>query len=401
MNARPNIVALAWDGLSALFLGPYGNSWIPTPSLNELASSGLLAEWCYAESLDLSDVYRAWWTGFAPGRDSGQCGSTLARALAQLGYSTVCFSDEAEVAQLAVDSGFETVELWEQPSECLQVGDWQDTFAAQSVMAAVSRIAGLREPFFAWIHIGVLARMWQAPWEWRAAFGDEEDPDPSERVEPPKAQLGADPDPDVLLDYAHCYGAEVMLADACLGLLRDGPAQAGLAHATRWIITSPRGYELGDHGLVGLESVEPYSVGIQVPFIVGELPQEKKLLRRRGIYGQSDLYATALSLSDTSVSHPWSRSLVDGEAEPDRGVTLSQHARHLRVPAWSCLWRADDRFELYVQPDDRWQVNEVSARRPEIQELGAAELERWLAAATEGRREALGPLPPELQDVGE
>lgn len=58
-----NAVVIVIDRLGAGFLGPYGNTWIDTPAMNQLASESLLFEYATADSSDLNLLYRAYWSG--------------------------------------------------------------------------------------------------------------------------------------------------------------------------------------------------------------------------------------------------------------------------------------------------------------------------------------------------
>ena len=56
-------IVIVIDRLGSGFLGPYGNTWIETPALNELASESVLFEDAIADSNDLTLLYRSYWSG--------------------------------------------------------------------------------------------------------------------------------------------------------------------------------------------------------------------------------------------------------------------------------------------------------------------------------------------------
>jgi hypothetical protein len=88
--------------------------------------------------------------------------------------------------------------------------------------------------------------------------------------------------------------------------------------------------------------------------------------------------------------------VLHGDAELARQVVCSAFGeeRSLRTPAWF-LRRAGDEVRLYVKPDDRWEINEVSDRCGDV----AGRLLKLLEAG-EQELAARGRLSPrELDDV--
>ena len=67
-----NVVVVTIDRLGAGYLGPYGNTWIETPSFNRLASRSLLLETTIAASPELASTFHSYWSGTHPlGLDHG------------------------------------------------------------------------------------------------------------------------------------------------------------------------------------------------------------------------------------------------------------------------------------------------------------------------------------------
>ncbi len=58
-----NAIVIVVDRLGAGYLGPYGNTWIETPSCNRLAARSVLFEFALADAVDLATVYRSYWQG--------------------------------------------------------------------------------------------------------------------------------------------------------------------------------------------------------------------------------------------------------------------------------------------------------------------------------------------------
>src|SRR5262245_3971131 len=57
------VLVLTVDGLQPAYLGPYGNEWVPTPTLDHWAASGVVFDWHFADSPDLDSARRSWRSG--------------------------------------------------------------------------------------------------------------------------------------------------------------------------------------------------------------------------------------------------------------------------------------------------------------------------------------------------
>jgi arylsulfatase A-like enzyme len=58
-----NVIVIVCNGLHLGFLGPYGNGWIETPSLDRLAAEGVVFDHHFPENLTTIPTRRSWWTG--------------------------------------------------------------------------------------------------------------------------------------------------------------------------------------------------------------------------------------------------------------------------------------------------------------------------------------------------
>src|SRR5579859_3228776 len=57
------LLVLILRGLQAGATGPYGNRWIDTPTLDALASGGVVFDWHFAAHPDRAGAERAWRSG--------------------------------------------------------------------------------------------------------------------------------------------------------------------------------------------------------------------------------------------------------------------------------------------------------------------------------------------------
>jgi arylsulfatase A-like enzyme len=402
---QPNILVVSIDRLGAGYLGPYGNTWIETPSFNRLASRALLLEAALAESPDLSLAFRSYWTGrhaLCPVDVSPE--AALPARLQAAGWRTMLLTDEPRVAEHSLAAGFAertpiASRATEQASEADDVSQTQMAalFAVVVESLAVEKLAPAQSPFFLWVHSRGMSGPWDAPYQFRSRFADEDDPSPPRFVEPPSRRLPESFDPDELLGCQHAYAGQVELADICLGGLLDALDESPLGESTLLIVTSPRGFPLGEHGAIGACGDALFGEVLQAPLLV-RLPQGAAATRRsQALVQPADLWATLASwcgVADNS-GPGFARSLLPHPAavHPARQAVCSTFGdeRSIRTPAWF-LRRAQDRVQLYAKPDDRWEVNEVSNRCTEVSEQLAGVLDEQIAILERGD-DISAPLP--------
>jgi arylsulfatase A-like enzyme len=348
----PNVVCLAVDGLQAGMLGCYGNAWVRTPQIDRLAAQGFVFDQAFVTDPMLDAVLNSLW------RDkSASVPMTL-------------ITDDREVNDRA-SAEFENTLFVESSEPLLRAADSIEvTQCAQFVSAAVDWIAAAREPFCVWLYSRGFLGAWDAPRELREQFADEEDPTPPDFVDPPNRLLPANFDPDELLGITHAYAGQVSLFDTCLGVLVDAIEQSQFAANTLFVLVGIRGFPLGEHQRVGDCDRALFNELLHVPVIVRFPDGLGALSRTQAIATHADV-ATLID-EWLGVAPPRVMDLISGStAAPwrDHLQMRSQKERAIRTAAWflrSIDTRDTTRHELYVKPDDRWEVNDVADRCPEI-----------------------------------
>jgi hypothetical protein len=361
------------DGLQAGMLGPFGNRWIRTPAFNRLASDALVCDFAYNCRPSLNETLRTLLVN-QPATDAA-----------------VLITDEPAAALCAAAHWSQVIEV--PPAESATAESLDATQFAKLMNAAVEWLSQATPPFKLWIWSRGMYGPWDAPLELRQAYGDEDDPDPPDVVHPPALQLTTGYDPDELLGLVHAYAGQVAALDDCLGDLLDAMVELPDAENTLLAVLGARGYPLGEHLRVGLCDAALYSELTHVPLLV-RLPNEGSRLLRTGALVSLDDVPESLANFLADVPLP----LVQlGEGQPlpwrDHLLMASQADRAIRTPAW--LLRSETSSpetlaapcQLYVKPDDRWEVNDIADRCGEITEQLAAALD----APTTGE-----PLPHEL-----
>lgn len=364
MTKPTNLLVLAFDGLGASALGCYGSSWAPTPGFDRLASESTVYDFAFVGSSQVASTYRAW------------LGATADLELAPPRFTLL--SDDAGTCEW--DSHFADVQLLDPPPR-QRAETLGETHLAQLLAQTTEAASELAEPWSLWLHARALAGPWDAPIELRAALSDEEDDVPPARwLDPPHVRLAEDFDPDERWQAITAYAAQAQVVDAAVDALLDALTDLGILERTTVVVTSPRGFPVAARRHFGWVDDSLYEETAHVPLIVRRPGGESGLQRVHRIVGPQ----------------PW-RSALAGQAasrsEPNYVIGSSRDSLWLRTPAWLArLPRGDDPApaELYVKPDDRWEVNDVAMRAPQIVETAQAFVLARLAAASHQP-----PTPPE------
>ncbi len=370
MNPKSAIVLII-DRLGAAYLGPYGNTWLETQGFNRLASTSLLCEQMLTNSPGLATVYRSYWQGDV-------AGYSLPQLAKNAGCKTVLVTDDEEIAKLPGAADFDELHLVATPATTKPADDVAETAFIRLMEAAIAQLETWRdspEPQLLWIHARAMNGPWDAPLELRQQFADEDDPLPSETVEPPHEMLPADHDPDQVLSVAHAYAAQVSVVDfglqALLSAIDELPQRDSLLLA----VTSPRGYPLGEHLRIGECDQALYSELLHVPGFVRFPKQEGALARTQELIQPADLFATIVDAVNWSTLRESNEQsllrIVRGEPAIRRDIACATapNQRLIRTAAWQLRVineTESDRHELYAKPDDRYEFNDIATRATDI-----------------------------------
>jgi len=406
MSAHSAVV-VSIDRLRAGWLGPYGNSWLDTPSFNRLAAQSLLAETVLADSPELEASCRAWWSGRHVMQPDAAPDLLLPNLAAAAGARTMLVTDDPEVADHPLTSGFGELQLVPQPTAAGNTHDVEETGLFRLFSAAMGTLEECAQPALVWIHARGMSAAWDAPLELRNQFADEDDPEPPKLTEPPNQKLALGFDPDEVLGFVQAYAGQVALADMCLEVLLAALDAHPLAEQTLFALTSPRGFPLGEHRRVGPCDMALYGELLQVPLFVRFPQKQHALARTQQIVQPHELFALIAESCGWTSSDGLRRSTLLAELRGDEppariACSIGPRQRAIRTPAWFLREDRSDgspRRELFAKPDDRWEANEVSSRCSDEVELLAAELDRFEEAARAGQLAQIAPLPPRLCEL--
>ena len=407
-----NAICLIVDRLHAGYLGAYGNTWIATGEFDRLACQSLLLDHATIDCPHLAMLYRAYLCGshaMQPVRkDENVCLIDSAKAA---GIHTVLLTDDKDVAELEYVREFDELILLQSDEVTAVATSLEETQTASFYFEAIERLTSLQQPFLLWLHDRGMSGPWDAPLELRNRYADEDDPTPLDTAEAPCVVLDEDDDPDELLRIRHAYAGQVTLWDTCLGTFFDALSASPHDSNTLFAVVGARGFPLGEHRRVGTNSEALYGELIHVPWVL-RYPNTAGLVRSPALAQPPDLAATLFDWweieVDASTISPVGSSLqgllsAPNEVVRDRACAVAAAGEcGIRTPAWYLRCNEVEGkscHELFVKPDDRWAMSDVSSRAGEIvKELQAAceAFEKALHGEPSKGLLELPPLPSEL-----
>ncbi len=380
-----NAIVIAARGLPAGWVGPYGNEWVVTPHLDQLAAEGVVFDRHLSDRPDPDAAGRAWLTGrhqFAPAANTPP---VLLDGLQAAGVRTVLVRANYPDTDGAPSFYAGWAEVFDARPEADDASPL-DAFL-RALPGLLDRLAD--EPhWLLWVETDRLVPPWDVPqgvFEAYLANGDDEDEvDADAEPVPPFSDPPTGPfdqaDP-AALDFLHrTFAAVVTTFDAELGRAFEQFRARGLDRSAAWLVTSDRGYPLGEHGQVGPHRPWLHQAVVQVPLLL-RLPDAAEAGRRVSALTQpADLTRTLLALCGADADGGEGFDLLPlarGAFETVRefacsawdidGVTetaIHTPTRTLLVPGPQPAGEARA-VQLYEKPEDRWEVNDLRPRAVE------------------------------------
>ncbi|MBI2479674.1 MAG: sulfatase-like hydrolase/transferase [Planctomycetia bacterium] len=368
-----NAIVIVVDRLGSGFLGPYGNTWIETPAINQLASESVLFEQAFADSNDLTLLYRSYWSGVHAMCQIDHPECSLAKLIERGGLPAALLTDDRLLLRHSLAEHFGEHISLAQTIPARLAASVEETQFAQLTLAAIEWLADAKEPGLLWLHARGMNGPWDAPAELAERFRDEDDPEAYADIVPPQFTLEQGHDPDDVLRIMHAYAAQVSVIDTCLGSLLDAIEQHELGNETLVIVTSPRGYPLGEHGRIGAGQHDLFGETLNVPLLIRRPDLQSACMRLDVLTQPSDLYATLarwLGVSGAAHSSTGHDLLELAENEDawrrEAAYAVGCNERTVRTPAWLLHVDGSPTKALYAKPDDRWEANEVADRCGEV-----------------------------------
>jgi arylsulfatase len=297
-EVKPNIVLVVIDALRPDHLGCYGHVRPTSPTIDEIASDGVVFETALSHAPLMKCSFSSMLTSLYPfqhgviGWDSVLPDSlvTLAEVLAQDGYTTACVMNTPALGSVyGVLQGFDEVVVTEKVD--------RDALATSTEALDIVRRAGT--PFFLMVHYSDTHRPYRPPAGYVGKVRLLTDPHPY-------SQRSFTPD-DVLLDsHSVEVAKDIVLYDACVRRVDDGIREilaclegAGLRANTLIIVTSDHGQGFGEHRK-GFHTGSTYEEAISVPLIMAHPKTFGKPARIARQVRHVDLLPTILEIAGTT-----------------------------------------------------------------------------------------------------
>ncbi len=342
-------------------LGPYGNTLFSTFHFDRLAAQSMLLEFAFTDCPELLGSFRSLFgcrPGFAdlsPNEGTNQ----LAHSLAEIGVESTLLTDEPILSDWSLAQQFDRVILNQAEGTQAAASDPSETALAEFFAGAIEKAALIEPGNFLWLHSQGLSGVWDAPYEMRLQFADEEDPDPPTFVESPNHFFSpGELEPDERLGFQQACAAQVVLIDQFLGILLEHLSSMPVSKQPLLVVTAPRGFPLGTGGHVGQAKCSLVDDSIQVPIFV-RWPDSRHAMNRH----QSLRYSSCITdfvldwLGGDSIDLGWLNNPL-----PDRRneyvLSVTKLLVSLRTHGWKFMQEGREQ-QLFVKPDDRWEMNDV------------------------------------------
>ena len=366
-------------GLRPGMLGPFGNTWFETPNFNRLAADSILYQQCVAETLGYELGYQSMLTGQHPATLRGEGRIEFDSALPELPGDSIFLTDRSSRPVAEIAHAFDRV---------IQVGgastvtclaeSVEDTTLARFFAESIDWIENQPEASLYWLDCQGMFGNWDAPYEFRNRHTDPDDPETPSFWQPPCAAFNAaQDDPDQLLGFQQAYSGQMILLDQCLGILLEELESKNRLDQTLVCLYSSTSYPLGEHGVVGSYQPTLNSEAIHVPLMIRWPDQKMAAIRDQNLISPRMVTDAIRAWFDSNSSDSRSPSAFKFHREftnlipnkPAQAVfsieeSSDQRLESLQTQAWKLI--RGQGHQLYVRPDDVWEVNDVHSRCRDI-----------------------------------
>ncbi|MCL2744666.1 MAG: sulfatase-like hydrolase/transferase, partial [Planctomycetaceae bacterium] len=386
-----NCIIISIDGLHRGFFGCFGNTWIQTPAADTLAAQSVLFDGYHTSTLKLSASLSSLWNYRK---------TPVLQTLAEQGIETFWLTSSEALFLNEHTDGFSKRFYINRFDADLPVDTLEQTEFYRSVLQLIETArrqtkhwkTNQDKQFFLWMHLPGFRGLWDFPSSYRNKHRHiKDDPPPYMEVHPPKFLTVDSPEnigfylPDRIQSVVEAYSGGIAVLDDSLAMLLDAAENGDFGNNTAIILFSVRGFSIAEHGKIGITD-DYYSENIGLPLFI-RFPQNICAENRSSVLlTQNDLaefFTEIHSGIDKNPPHIASLVLENAEESSLRKYikfagTSSQKA--VITPDWffrqvseTQLSEQKVTFELYVKPDDYWEVNNVASRCPEIVESLVAE----------------------------
>lgn len=331
-NKETNFILITLDTCRADYLHCYGNSWIETPNLDQLASEGILFERAFSASSTTTPSHVSIYTSMQPFQHGVLTnGYVLGEAVPRL-------------TQFMVERGYKTgasISVYHLIDEFSGLGKWFDDYnhlsrkwseksggfnrltrgGAATTNAAIEWMDRVHdEPFFLWVHYYDSHAPYTAEGEFHQKYylGDPKSLEhrSMERAvfqEAASKESLAWIEPYRDLEYfKREYGAEIAFVDSQIGRLLEALKRLRIEENTAIVVTADHGENLGERDIY-FDHWTLFDTDIHVPLIVWFPRQLPRGLRIDAPVAHIDIAPTILDILGED-GNPMANAAFDGES---------------------------------------------------------------------------------------
>ncbi|HEV3203642.1 MAG TPA: sulfatase-like hydrolase/transferase [Gemmataceae bacterium] len=420
------VLIIVANGLQLGYLGCYGNEWVLTPTLDRLAAEGIVFDRHYSDCPDPIRARNSWRTGCyqipVPGSES------VAHHLISSRQDLIkTLTDNAVGTTLVIENNnpitTDFAPFWKTVEGVEIANDDKTTDIDRAIKQAVTILKKMpkREKGLIWLDWTTLLPEWKLPNEYQEFYfredSDEKEKNGMEEEEPSEGEASLAPwigplpkrlegdDDTTFIRLQRTYAGAVTYLDQNLAILLEELEVEGLLEEMTIVVTTDSGLVLGEHGVVAADVQGLHEERVHLPLII-RLPQKAEAGRRVATLTQPvDLMPTILEIFGLQGPQVHGHSLLPlchGKAKTVREYACSGSARgktvewSLRTTDWAFLLPLDETAgcgpQLYIKPEDRWEVNNIIQHHPEW----AQHLEETLRKFVDAARLPGPLLPPPL-----
>jgi arylsulfatase A-like enzyme len=305
-EVAPDVFLITVDTLRADHLGCYGYARDTSPSIDALASEGILIERAFTSVPRTTPALASLMTGDPPRKHGLMTlldslpseNRTLAEALREQGYATAAFVTPNVPARSGLWQGFDVFDDRESSGDSSARAER----VASRALAWVEAQRGGR--IFLWVHLWDPHFRYDPPPPHDQLF----DPQPGEplslyrRLDRDELRLGQvyfenDLSPEEVARVVARYDGEIHYADQVIGRFLQRLRDLGLYAAALVVFTADHGESLGEHGYHFEHGEYLYDASLRIPLIL-KLPQGRRAGTR--IAGPALIYDVAPTVSSVA-----------------------------------------------------------------------------------------------------
>ncbi|MDR1483497.1 MAG: hypothetical protein LBT09_01595 [Planctomycetaceae bacterium] len=355
-----NLICVSIDGLHNGMIGAYGNSWIQTPTFDQLAAQASVFDRYYAASVKLADNFDLLW------RD------TWLDQFSQNNGKTILVTDDSDIFN-HTNAHFERKYMFEVPKDKVAAAA-EDTLFFK-IFATIIDLASdciRNEPnrrYCIWAHLCGFRSCWDFPLFYRRLHRGEEDPGPYKNFRLPLFNTF---NPDKLQSVIESYSGGVSLLDEVLSGLLESLESGEVGVQTVLAVFGVRGFALGEHKMIGA-SYDLFDENIHLPLFVRLPDNTGATVRVADLLNPSDLSEFFIALAKNQINNAKITQLMkENKTEKHKSIQIKGKNNEIALvlPDWF-VRRCEEQISVYVKPDDRWEVNDVANRLNENSEINS------------------------------